>query len=298
MLVDTHAHLFWDSFKEDYEEVLDRAIDAGLGTIINVGVDLNTSDIVRNLKSQKIQFLASVAIHPEEVVQYFSENSDTNVSIHKDIEQLGTMLSVNSTNPTPIVAVGECGLDFAFANSPWIPSSPTTFGQTKQPINISSKKIKEIQIKLFQAHIDLAKKHHLPLLIHCRDDRNLNPENTEAWDKTIEMTKDHFGIYHCYSGLPHTTNQVLSSTNFLISFACNITYPKNDYLREAASLAPLDRIVLETDCPFLAPQIKRGQRNEPANVVEVAKTIAEVKGISLEEVAKHTTENAKKLLKI
>ncbi len=293
MLVDTHAHLFWDSFRQDYEQVLDRALEAGVETIINVGVDLKTSDIVRNLKSDKIDFYAAVAIHPEDVIKY-SSNED--VSIHEDIDRLGELVKANISNPTKIIAIGECGLDYYFANSPWTLSMPNS--PKVDPNYFTPDKIKSLQKKLLQAHIDLAKLHDLPLLIHCRDDRSQNPENTEAWDKVIEMTKDHTEIYHCYSGLPKTTTKILKETNFLISFAGNITYPKNDYLREAAKIIPLDRITLETDCPFLSPQSKRGQRNEPANVLEVAQTIAQVKGISLEEVATQTTTNIKTLLKI
>ncbi len=291
-LIDTHAHLFWDSFQADFEAVLDRALAAGVTTIINVGVDLKTSDIVRHLKSDKIKFYSSVAIHPEDAVRYFSKTTNPDESIHEGMRRLGTMLEENTSNPTKIVAVGECGLDFLFANAPWPPSS-TTSDQFPSP-----EKIKELQRKLLQAHIELAKKLNLPLLIHCRDDRSEDPQNSECWDECIEMTKDHFGIYHCYSGLPQTTQYIIQNTNFLISFAANITYPKNDYLREAAKIIPLDRITLETDCPFLAPQSNRGQRNEPAAVLEVAKTIAEIKGISLEKVASQTTENVTRLLSI
>ncbi len=295
MLIDTHAHLFWDSFREDYDAVLQRATDSGLDTIINVGVDLSTSDIVTKLKSKnpKISFFSAIGIHPEDVIKY-SSNED--VSIHKDITRLGELIQSNESNPTPIVAIGECGLDYYFANNPWtlsMPDSPKLDEKYFTP-----EKIKFLQKKLLQSQVEQAKKHNLPLLIHCRDDRTKDPENSEAWNDVIEMTRDHFGIYHCYSGLPQTTNQILKSTNFLISFAANITYPKNDYLREAARVIPLNRITLETDCPFLSPQKARGLRNEPANVLEVAKTIAEVKGISIEEVAKQTSANVRLLLKI
>jgi TatD DNase family protein len=293
MLIDTHAHLFWDSYKDDLEEVLDRALQAQIGTIINVGVDLKSSDIVRNLKSDKLPFFAAIAIHPEDVIKY---SSDEDVSIHKDISRLGELISQNTSNPTKIVAVGECGLDYYFAQNPWtlsIPGSPALNQSYFTP-----DKIKSLQKKLFQAQIELAKSHDLPLLIHCRDDRTQNPTNSECWSDCIKMSQDHFGIYHCYSGFLNTTYQILNTTQFLISFAANITYPKNDYLREAAKIIPLERIALETDCPFLSPQSSRGQRNEPTSVLEVAKTIAEVKAISLEEVALQTTKNVKALLKI
>ena len=91
---------------------------------------------------------------------------------------------------------------------------------------------------------------------------------------------------------------ILPTTNLIVSFAANITYPKNEYLREAVKTLPLNRILLETDSPFLAPQSKRGQRNEPASVKEIAELIADLKGISVEEVAEQTTINAKKIFNI
>lgn len=112
------------------------------------------------------------------------------------------------------------------------------------------------------------------------------------------MTKDHFGIYHCYSGFEQTTKRIIEETTFLISFAANITYPKNEYLRETAKILPLNKILLETDSPFLAPQSKRGQRNEPAAVSEIAQLIADLKGISLEEVVAQTTKNAVSFLSL
>lgn len=245
MLTDTHAHLYWDSFKEDFDEVIKRALDAGVSTIINVGVDVETSKkALQQVKTypwpKGLQVFSTFGIHPHE------SNSYNDVWIHEEIDK-------------SVIAIGECGLDFKDADE-----------QTK-----------DNQRKLFQAQIDLAKKLNLPLIVHCR----------EAWDEVLAMTKNNFGIYHCYSGLPLITQKVLS-TKFLVSFAGNLTYPKNEYLRAAAKIIPLDRIVLETDCPFLPPQSKRGQRNEPAGIREVALLIAELKGLSLEEVAKQTSLNA------
>ena len=142
------------------------------------------------------------------------------------------------------------------------------------------------------------KKLNLPLIIHCRDDRSKDPENSEAWDDTLEILGDQSAILHCYSGLSHNTSYILHTTNLTVSFAGNITYPKNEYLREAVKLLPLDRIVLETDSPFLAPQSKRGQRNEPSSVKEIAELIADLKGVSFEEVASQTTQNAKSVFNI
>jgi TatD DNase family protein len=285
-LIDTHAHLFWESFQEDLGELLERALSSGVTNVINVGVDVKTSQIAVSqidiLNKSGLKAYSSIGIHPEEAHKY-SNSSTPHVSIHEDVSRLEDIYLSNTSTPiksgSKVVGIGECGLDYS-------------------PQYIPSPEIKSLQIKLFQAQIELAKRLDLPLLVHIRDDRSKDPENSEAWDKAIEMTQNHFGIYHCYSGLPETTKHLLQTTNFLVSFAGNLTYPKNEWLRDSVKLVPLDRIVLETDCPFLPPQSIRGQRNEPASVLEVARMIAEIKGVSLEEVAEKTTENAKRILKL
>lgn len=280
MLTDTHAHLYWDSFKKDFYEIIRRSLDAGITTIISVGVDVEKNqlalDQAKNTKwPHGLSVYSTIGIHPHEAVKYSDKGKVISDKLERDVNELET---IYRTNPQKVIAVGECGLDYLF-DPEFIP--PT----------ISFEEVKELEIKLFQAQIDLAKKLKLPLIVHCRDDRSQNPANTKCWDKTIEMTKDHFGIYHCYSGLPQTTNHILQTTKFLISFAATITYPKNEYLRKAAKTIPLDRIVLETDCPFLPPQSKRGQRNEPANILEIAQLVADLKGIPLEEVARQTSQS-------
>ena len=165
------------------------------------------------------------------------------------------------------------------------------------PEGMSLEQAKDLQRELFRAQVDLAKKHQLPILIHCRDDRSQNPENMECWREALEMVSGHFGILHCYSGLMETTEKALKS-DFMFSFAGNITYKKNEYLREAIKIIPLERIVLETDCPFLPPQSIRGQRNEPSSVREIAQMIADLKSVSLEEVARQTTENCRKIFQL
>ncbi|MBI2315216.1 TatD family hydrolase [Candidatus Daviesbacteria bacterium] len=287
MLIDTHAHLYWDSFKDDFNDVIQRALDADITTIINTGVDVEKSQIALDQTNntnlpEGLSVYSTIGIHPHEAPKYSDKEQETSDKLEGDIKELQT---VYSTNPKKVVAVGECGLDYLF-NPEFIPSA------------LSLDQVKALEVKLFQAQIDLAKRLKLPLVVHSRDDRSQNHENTECWDKVIEMTKDHFGIYHCYSGLPQTTDSVLQNTNFLISFAANITYPKNEYLRKAAKIIPLDRIILETDSPFLSSQSRRGQRNEPATVKEIAQLIAELKGSSLKEVAKQTTTNAKRVFKI
>lgn len=289
MLVDTHAHLYWKDYKQDLDEVIQRAKDAGVGIIINVGVDVEKSreaaQVSDKLALSGVEGYSTIGIHPHEAIKYAKNGqtlSDRTRFVQEDIDLLG---KIYSDNPKKVVAVGECGLDY-YSDPEFTP--PT----------LSVSKIKQLQRQLFQAQIDLAKKLNLPLIVHCRDDRSHNPQNSEAWDEVLKMVGNHPTILHCYSGLLQTTKRVFEKPSILISFAATITYPKNEYLREAAKLLPLEKICLETDCPFLPPQSKRGQRNEPANVLEIAQLIAQLKEISLEDVANQTSANVKQILRL
>ncbi|MDD5147593.1 MAG: TatD family hydrolase [Candidatus Daviesbacteria bacterium] len=293
MLTDTHAHLYWDSYKEDFDAVIQRAVDAGIFVIINIGVDIEKSqealDQVKNTGWPKgLSVYSTIGIHPHEALRFApltqGKPSDVDIAVQKDMEKLE---QIYLSDPEKVVAIGECGLDFYFENNP---------GFT--PPSIPSDQVKILQKKLFQAQIDLAKKLNLPLVVHCRDDRSKNPKNSECWDEILKMIGRQLAVLHCYSGFLPTTNYILPATNLYIAFAANLTYPKNEYLREAAKIIPLERILLETDSPFLAPQSKRGQRNEPAAVAEIAQLIADLKGISSEEVARQTTTSAKKIFNI
>lgn len=273
-LVDTHAHLYWDLYNDDLDQVIKRALEASVTTIINVGVDVQLSkkaleqvtEVLTKFSGLKVH--STIGIHPHESIKY----SDV-VSIHNDIDKLEELYL---SAPDQIVAVGECGLDF---------------------VGVDDKQ-KKMQTILFKAQIDLAKKLNLPLIVHCRDDRAQNPETTEAWDQTLSMIENQKAVLHCYSGFDKTTQKALLSPNLLFSFAATITYPKNEYLRKTAKILPLEKFVLETDCPFLPPQSKRGQRNEPAAVLEIAQLIADLKGVSLEEVAAKTTANTSAIFNI
>lgn len=254
MLIDTHAHLYWDSYKEDLDQVVRRAIDAGVTTIINVGVDVEKSKEALKISQtlSGVEGYSTIGIHPHEAAKF----SD---------DQINQLEEIYKSAPEKVIAIGECGLDYLEVDE----------------------KMKGMQKKLLQAQVDLAKKLNLPLLIHCRD----------AWADIFKLLDGTRGILHCYSGDVEVTKIALK-TDYLISFAGNLTYPKNEYLREVAKILPLEKIVLETDCPFLPPQSKRGQRNEPASVREIAELVTGIKGISLEKVAEQTTKNVKKLFKI
>lgn len=167
-----------------------------------------------------------------------------------------------------IVAIGEVGLDYYRNLSP-----------------------ADVQIKILTQFFDLSKQYELPLILHIRD----------AYEETIRLLKEYFkppvtAVSHCFSGTREIMEKLLELGLF-ISFAGPVTYKKNDSLREAAKHCPLEKIVIETDAPFLAPQNNRGKRNEPAYLIETAKQIADLKGISLEELGKASTRNCEILFK-
>lgn len=275
-MIDSHAHLYWQSYDQDLNEVLDRAIDVGITHIINIGVDLETSQkaIKQAIEIKRLKVFSTVGYHPNDAADSLPHLDD--VSIHNI---MGDLENLCKQSPEKVVAIGECGLDYF--ETP--PSPLSQFTQTQD----KGDQTKDTQRQLLTAQVELAKKLNLPLIIHCRD----------AWDEIFSFLEGTRGVFHCWSGTIDDAKKALE-LGYYISFAGNVTYPKAENLREVAKEVPLDKILIETDSPFLSPQDKRGERNEPANVLEVAKTIAEVKGVSLEEVVSQTTENTKKLFNI
>lgn len=277
MLIDTHSHLYFPEFKDDLEVVLDRCVENEVTTLITVGVDIKTSQISLDLDSDKVKFYSTIGIHPHNAHEYTDDSK-----LEQDLAELE---KIYLSNPKKVIAVGECGLDYMFDGNPDF-----------VPAGLTAEQLKQLQKKLFTAQLNLAKKLNLPLIIHCRDDRSLDPDNIDAWNDVVDIAGDYFGLLHCYSGKQTITDKALK-TKYLFSFAATLTYPKNEYLREAVKVIPLERIALETDCPFLPPQNRRGKRNEPTTVKEIAELIAELKEISLEEVADQTTQNIVSLLR-
>jgi TatD DNase family protein len=177
-----------------------------------------------------------------------------------------TGLAALSAHPK-VVAVGEIGLDYHYNFSP-----------------------PETQREVFVRQLELAREAALPIVIHTR----------EAWEDTVRLIGERYagaergGIFHCFSGGPREAEEALA-LGFHISYSGIITFPNGEAVREALRLTPLDRILIESDSPYLAPVPYRGKRNEPAYVVETAKKAAEVKGLSVDEIAATTTENWKRL---
>jgi TatD DNase family protein len=204
---------------------------------------------------------ATVGVHPEE---------ENEMGLTESINELENLIKSSRR----VVAVGECGLDY-FRNS--------------------SKAERDKQRALFDAQIELAQGHHLPLVIHIQ-----NGEDDMAYQDAINIlqkNKVDNGVVHCFT-LGSCEAKAFLDLGLYVGFTGIVTYKNAEQVREAAKVVPIDRLLIETDCPFLAPQKYRGERNEPAYVTEVAAKIAEIKDISMEEVAKKTVQNAEKLFKI
>jgi TatD DNase family protein len=280
-LTDSHAHLDMYSDADDLRTVLTRAHEAGVGTILAIGLgdgpeEMHCAlDIVAKYSGQAATptLYASAGIHPQE-----AHRADTDA-----LTKLARLAADER-----VIAVGEIGLDYYHVDNP----------------------LPAIQREAFIAQMQIARKACKPILIHCRTSELATPEAKEkfgeadAWGDLLDLFDAHWtlqlrdnipaGILHCFSGTIEQAERSLD-LGFYLSFAGNLTYPKAASLREVAAFAPADRLLIETDAPFLAPIPLRGQRNEPALVVHTAQCMADVRGISLEELAALTTANFRRL---
>lgn len=251
-LIDTHVHLNFPDFREDMEEVINRATDFGIINMINVGTDIETSKESIRL-SERFDFIyATVGIHPH-FADKFSEVFDE--------------LKILAKNPR-VVAIGEIGLDY-FRNL-----------ATHQA-----------QMESFKAQLDLALAVDKPIVLHCRD----------AYTEVLGILEDYYisklpvgrnpGIIHSFATGSFNLQKFLK-LGFYIGINNLVTYPKNLSLQDAVKILPLDRMVLETDCPYLPPQHLKGKRCEPVYVADVARFVAELKEISVKQVEEASVINA------
>jgi TatD DNase family protein len=274
-LIDSHCHL--DDY-EDLPAVLDRARTAGVDTLLAIGIGDGPDTMHRALNiahantGEDLTLYASAGIHPQEAA-------------HATPEAL-VKLAALAEDPR-CIAIGEVGLDYYHVDNPDIPT----------------------QQSAFVAQMAIAAAARKPILIHCRTSELARPDakekfgDADAWEDLLTLLGEywsvdgagaHGGIMHCFSGTPEQARRSLAA-NFHLSFAGNFTYPKSIGIREAAALAPADRILVETDAPFLAPIPHRGQQNEPALVIHTAAALAVLRGISSEELATITTANFNRL---
>jgi TatD DNase family protein len=261
-MIDSHAHLDSPRYAEDRDALLARAWDAGVRTILSIGIGEGPDtmhqalDLARAYSGQPgiPQIYASAGVHPHEA-QLAGE------AAYARLDHL--------LDQPEVLACGEIGLDYYYDHSP-----------------------RDVQKTVFARQMEIAAAHRKPIIIHCRPSDN----STNAWDDTLAMIETHWsptalgGILHCFTGEWAHARRAMD-LGFLISFAGNITFPKAQSIRDVLAQVPLDRVLIETDAPFLAPVPNRGKRNEPAWVVEVAAKVGEVKSIAPDEAALRTAEN-------
>jgi TatD DNase family protein len=256
VLVDSHAHLEMEQFDADREVMLRRARDAGVATIVAIGSGTGPGslDCGIQLAAQHESIFATIGIHPHEA----------KLATSVDLDELACL-----TKQPKVIAWGEIGLDYFYDHSP-----------------------REVQRRVFLQQMELAVAAKLPIVIHCRPSEN----SDNAWVECLELIREQWapsglgGILHCFTGTWAHARRALDM-DFMISFAGNLTFPKAQQIRDAAKQVPLDRMLIETDSPFLAPVPYRGKRNEPAFVKETARQLGELRGLSTEEIGLLTAKN-------
>ena len=263
MFVDSHAHLEMEQFDADREQVIARAREAGIETIVAIGSGTGPGSLDCAIQlADRYEFLhATIGIHPHEA----------KLAGDADFVQLEQL----AKHPK-VIAWGEVGLDYYYDHSP-----------------------REIQKQVFMKQMELARAAKLPIVIHCRPSEG----SDNAWEDCLDLIQQHWassglgGILHCFTGVGPQAKRALDM-GFMISFAGNVTFPKAQQIRNAALEVPLDRMLIETDSPFLAPVPNRGKRNEPAFVKETARKLGELLGLSMEEIGERTSGNFYNFFKI
>lgn len=263
-LIDSHGHLTDEKYKDDLEEVLTRAGSVGVLSVVSAGYDFLSSKQSLELAKKYASVFATVGIHPENVGQ----SREQFCLEFEKIKELATK--------DRVVAIGEIGLDYHYFDG------------------LDAEKIAErkaLQREAFVGQIELANALNKPIVVHSRD----------AMGDTIDILRANKpkreSLLHCYAGSVESA-KILMELGFSFSFGGVVTFKNSKQAVEVVKALPLDRILIETDCPYLSPEPFRGKRNEPKNVVYVADMIARIKGLSLEEVAEVTTQNAKRLFGI
>ncbi len=263
MFVDSHAHLDGKQFDTDREQVIARAREAGVVAMVAIGNGDGPPQLDAGIRlAEKYPFMyATIGIHPHEA-RLASDHT------YAEMERL-------ARHPK-VIAWGEIGLDYYYDHSP-----------------------RDTQKEVFIRQMELAAAAKLPIVIHCRPSDN----SENAWEDCLQLIQEQWapkgigGILHCFTGNWTQAKRALDM-GFMISFAGNVTFRKAQQIRDAALDVPLDRMFIETDCPYLAPIPYRGKRNEPVYVKETARKIGELRGLSMDEVGEQTARNFYNFFKI
>ncbi len=259
MIVDSHAHLDLPVFGKDRDQVIARARQQGVSVIINVGLNVGSSQASLKLAQDYPDVFAAVGFHPNEASRM----------MNNDLSSLAEL-----TEDSRVVAIGEIGLDFYRKSSP-----------------------RQRQLEVFREQLDLAAELDLPVIIHCRQAHKEVLNILTHWTKSVSVSGSERGVTHCFSGDIKLAQRYIE-LGFLVSLPGTVTYPSALDLVKVAGELPLDRLLVETDSPFLAPQLYRGRRNEPSYIPLVVNRIAQIRGISADLVAQATAQNAIRLFRL
>lgn len=266
-IVDTHTHLDGEEFDEDRSEVIMRAKEAGVGMVFLPAIDVKTSEAVLKLSHEYPGYAyPMVGLHPEEVKADWKEQLKKIEAILD--EHLTAVDGLNGIKyKSDYIAIGEIGLDFYW-----------------------SREFEKEQLEAFEKQVEWSCETGLPLMIHCRKAQNEMLHILRKWKDKLPG-----GVFHCFTGNQQEAKELLEYDNFVLGIGGVSTF-KSSHLREDLPAAvPLERIVLETDSPYMAPVPYRGKRNESAFVVQVMKILATAYGVSEEEVAKVTNQNVERV---
>ena len=266
-IVDTHTHLDGEEFDEDRSEVIMRAKEAGVGMVFLPAIDVKTSEAVLKLSHEYPGYAyPMVGLHPEEVKADWKEQLKKIEAILD--EHLTAVDGLNGIKyKSDYIAIGEIGLDFYW-----------------------SREFEKEQLEAFEKQVEWSCETGLPLMIHCRKAQNEMLHILRKWKDKLPG-----GVFHCFTGNQQEAKELLEYDNFVLGIGGVSTF-KSSHLREDLPAAvPLERIVLETDSPYMAPVPYRGKRNESAFVVQVMKTLATAYGVSEEKVAKVTNQNVERV---
>ena len=259
--IDTHCHLDGEEFAADREEVVARARAAGVSKILVPAIDLKSCHSVLDVCRQYPDYCyPMLGLHPEEVRSDWRQQLDSLGTVLSELLQTRT-----HSEPSPVspIAIGEVGLDYYW-----------------------SREFEQEQLEAFEEQVRWSVETRLPLMIHCRKAQN---EMVAILRKYADDLPG--GVFHCFTGNEIEARELLQFNRFVLGIGGVLTFKKSN-LPQTMAVIPLNRIVLETDAPYMAPVPHRGQRNEPAFVSEVLRKLAEVYGVSEEEVARQTTANA------
>ena len=282
MFTDTHAHLCWPEFGTDLPAVISRAHSAGVTRIVTIGTSLDNAPPTLAIAAQYDGVYAAVGLHPGDVPAV----------------GLGDMNELRRhATAKKVVAIGETGLDYYRLGKTATTASGTLAppaGDGRATVPVAA--VKQQQRDLFQAHLELARERHVPVIIHQREAAADMREILRAHAAVLPAEWRPWGVMHCFAGDVRFACDCLD-LGLLISYTGILTFKNAVILREVARQVPLDHVLLETDAPYLAPVPHRGQRNEPAYVPQTARALAEIKNVTVEEVAQVTSANAERLFR-